>query len=133
MFSGTGQRLTEGDSAVLAAHAFETSFGVQPDAPLASLPYFAQVDPADPLVNPMGSPELLAKFPPSLLVTGTRAFEMAAMIDAHNKLVLAGARSQLHVWDGLWHTFYANPDLPESREFEQIVVRFFAEHLGGAR
>jgi hypothetical protein len=48
----------------------------------------------------------------------------------HNMLTLAGARSRLHVWDGLGHCFYLDPDLPESREVERIVVDFFAENLG---
>jgi hypothetical protein len=42
------------------------------------------------------------------------------------------ARSQLHVWDGLGHCFYLDPDLPEAREIEKIIVDFFAQTLDGA-
>jgi hypothetical protein len=47
-------------------------------------------------------------------------------------LTLAGARSQLLVWDGLGHCFYLDPDQPEALEIEEIIVDFFAQTLDGA-
>jgi acetyl esterase/lipase len=35
------------------------------------LSYFSDTDPEDPLVSPFHSPEVLAKFPPTLIITGT--------------------------------------------------------------
>ena len=40
--------------------------------------YFAGTDPKDPLVSPVNSPEVLAKFPPTLIITGTRGFELSS-------------------------------------------------------
>jgi acetyl esterase/lipase len=92
--------------------------------------YFASADPDDPLVAPANSPELLAMFPPSLIVTGTRAFELSNAVYTHAQLVKHGVDADLHVWEGMFHGFFYNPDVPESRECYDVIVRFFAEHLG---
>jgi epsilon-lactone hydrolase len=52
--------------------------------------YFDGTNPNDPLVNPINSPEVLAKFPPTLLITGTRAMEMSSTVYTHNQLVKLG-------------------------------------------
>jgi acetyl esterase/lipase len=83
----------------------------------------------DPLVIPARSPELLKRFPPTLLITSTRDFAMSNTITAHRELVNAGVVADLHVWDGLWHAFFTDSDLPESREAYRVIARFFADHL----
>ena len=92
--------------------------------------YFAATDPADPLVAPASSPEVLAKFPPTLIVTGTRSFELSNAVYTHAQLVKNGVDADLHVWEGMFHGFFYNPDVPESRECYDVIVRFFAKHLG---
>ena len=92
--------------------------------------YFAGTDPDDPLVAPASSPEVLAKFPPTLIVTGTRSFELSNAVYTHAQLVKNGVDADLHVWEGLFHGFFYNPDVPESRECYDVIVRFFAKHLG---
>lgn len=84
---------------------------------------------SDPLVIPARSPELLKRFPPTLLITSTRDFAMSNTITAHGDLVKAGVDAELHVWDGLWHAFFTDPDLPESREAYAVITKFFAAHL----
>lgn len=134
MFGGTGQPF-RGDSVSLAQAYYGT-----PPSPAGidvgwphGCPYFKPEDLENPLVFPTLYPEQLSIFPPSLLISGTRAGELGSMVDAHNKLTLAGVQSRLHIWDGLGHCFYVDPDLPESHEFEQIAVAFFAEQLGKQR
>jgi monoterpene epsilon-lactone hydrolase len=83
----------------------------------------------DPLVVPARSPALLGRFPPTLLITSSRDFAMSNTITAQRKLVNAGVEAELHVWDGLWHAFFMDPDLPESREVYKVVASFFARHL----
>ena len=89
--------------------------------------YFAGTDSNDPLVAPASSPEVLAKFPPTLIVTGTRAFELSNAVYTHAQLVKHGVDADLHVWEGMFHGFFYNPDVPESRECYDVIVRFFAE------
>ena len=84
----------------------------------------------NPLAAPANSPELLAKFPPTLFITGTRAFELSSAVYSHGQLVKAGAEAELHVWDGLVHGFFNNPAVPESREAFNVIVNFFDRHLG---
>jgi len=92
--------------------------------------YFAGTDPGDPLVAPASSPEVLAMFPPTLVVTGTRSFDLSNAVYTHAQLVKNGVDADLHVWEGMFHGFFYNPDVPESRECYDVIVRFFAEHLG---
>jgi epsilon-lactone hydrolase len=101
------------------------------DAPAsAALPYFAGVSITDPLAAPASSPEVLAKFPPTLIVTGTRAFELSSAVYTHSLLVKAGAEADLHVWEGMFHGFFYNVDVPESRDCLDVIVKFFERHLG---
>jgi monoterpene epsilon-lactone hydrolase len=92
--------------------------------------YFADTDPNDPLVAPASSSAVLALFPPTLVVTGTRSFELSNAVYTHTQLVKHGVDADLHVWEGMFHGFFYNPDVPESRECYDVIVRFFAERLG---
>jgi epsilon-lactone hydrolase len=92
--------------------------------------YFAGTDAADPLVAPINSPQVLAKFPPTLLITGTRGFELSSAIYTHTQLVKNGVDARLHVWEGLFHGFFYNPDVPESQDCYRVIADFFARNLG---
>ena len=92
--------------------------------------YFKDADPKSALVAPVNSPELLAKFPPTLFMTGTRAFDLSVAVDSHRQLIKAGVDARLHVWDGMGHAFLYDPDLPESQEAYDVAARFFHAQLG---
>lgn len=94
------------------------------------LGYFDGTDPKDPMVAPVESPEILAKFPPTLVITGTRGFELSAALYTHEQLVKAGVDTELHVWEGLFHGFFYNVDVPESMDALNVIIRFFDRHLG---
>jgi acetyl esterase/lipase len=94
------------------------------------LSYFSGTDPHDPLVAPVNSPDVLAKFPPTLMITGTRGFELSAALYTHEQLVKAGVPTELHVWEGLFHGFFYNADVPESRDALNVIIKFFDRHLG---
>lgn len=97
---------------------------------LADLPYFKGAKVNDPLVFPANSPALLAKFPPTLLITGTRDFTMSSVMHSQALLTSAGVDAELHVWDGMWHSFFSDPEMPESREAYAVMVGFFDRRLG---
>jgi monoterpene epsilon-lactone hydrolase len=92
--------------------------------------YFAGTDAYDPLVAPASSPAVLALFPPTLIVTGTRSFELSNAVYTHTQFVKQGVDADLHVWEGMFHGFFYNPDVAESRECYDVIVDFFAKHLG---
>lgn len=94
------------------------------------LPYFAGTDPSDPLVSPGASDAVIRRFPPTLIITASRGFEFSAAVHAHSQMVRLGVDADLHVWEGLFHGFFYNADVPESREAYDVMLRFFDRHLG---
>jgi len=96
---------------------------------LAALPYFRGVDIDDPLVQPGLAPALLRKFPPTLLITGTRDMTMSSVVRSNELLDQAGVPTDLHVWEGMWHAFFVDPGLPESQQAYRTIVRFFERRL----
>ena len=128
-----------GDSAYTAAPLIEFLGArvlpplAHPDVQSMRDPYLGKVGRNNPLVAPALFPETLAKFPPTLLITGSRDIAMSATIHTHAELVKAGVDAELHVWDGMWHSFFSDVDLPESQEVYAVTARFFDAHLGKSR
>lgn len=102
-----------------------------PEPPTAEInhPYFFGAKRTDPLVAPLNSVELLRRFPPTLIATGTRAGDMSGSAYSHIQLVKAGVDARLYLWDALEHCFMFNPELPESQDFYDILTRFFDEAM----
>ncbi len=97
---------------------------------LSFSPYFSEVSTADPLVLPINSSDVLAKFPPTLLLAGSRDFAASSLFNTQAALSNVGVETELHIWDGMWHAFFIDPDLPESKEVYGVIVKFFDRHLG---
>jgi acetyl esterase/lipase len=128
---GTGAEM-QGDSAWLAGPLLgqpAIPAGGQPML-LSALPYFQGVDAHDPLAYPIESRKVLAGFPPTLLLTGSRDFAFSSMTAMHRRLKAAGAPAELYVFDGLWHAFLLAAELPESQEAYGVIGSFFDAHLG---
>jgi acetyl esterase/lipase len=113
--------------------------GTLPPSPLigdiigADIGYFSDVASDSYLVNPDLAPEeFRAKFPPTLLITGTRAFDLSPAIGTHRALVRAGVDASLHVFDGHGHSFFYLVDLPEAQDAYATIIRFFRWHLAGS-
>jgi len=97
---------------------------------LSFSPYFSEVSISDPLVLPINSTDVLAKFPPTLLLAGSRDFAVSSLFHTQAALTNLGVETELHIWDGMWHAFFIDPDLPESKEVYRVIVNFFDRHLG---
>jgi acetyl esterase/lipase len=97
---------------------------------LSFSPYFSEASTADPLVLPINSSDVLAKFPPTLLLAGSRDFAVSSLFNTQAALTKVGVETELHIWDGMWHAFFIDPDLPESKEVYGVIVKFFDRHLG---
>src|SRR5262249_8589556 len=128
-----GDHILGGDSIFMAP-----AVGSRPPPPVPNPPdhpelYFSNVDVRDSLVSPAMYPEVLAKFPPTLLITATRDGLMSSVLHAHSELVKVGVDAQLHVWDGLGHCFFFSVDLPESKDMYKVTAKFFDTHLGRSR
>jgi acetyl esterase/lipase len=56
--------------------------------------------------------------------------DLSQQLYRHRRLVNLGVETELHVFEGLFHFFFLNPDLPESRDAYNVMVRFFDKQLG---
>ena len=117
-----------GDSLELAALTNGTADAVAVRA-LHDLSYFDGTDVADPLIFPGEHADLLAAFPPSLLVSGTRDFAASSVTVMHRRLKAAGREAELAMFDGMWHAHHVDVDLPESAEVFALLAAFFQRHL----
>ncbi len=92
--------------------------------------YFSEVGTSSAQVNPLlAGKDFLSKYPPSLFITGTRAFDLSPAIATQRALFQAGVEAQLHVFDGMGHCFYYDTALPESLDAYDTLLRFFLKHL----
>ena len=104
----------------------------RPGAPVppSLMQYYVEGDLATPLASPALFPEVLARFPPTLMLTGTRDFALSNAVWTHGRLVKQKGEADLHVWEGVGHGFMYRQELPESRECYDVVVAFLERALG---
>jgi epsilon-lactone hydrolase len=130
IFSGGGDFTQTGDSQQiygvqgLVGHPDTRPKGVQWLAV-----YVGSTDPKDPVLSPFFAD--LHGMPPTLLMTSTRDMLLSDTTILHRAFLRAGVDANLVVFEGLNHCFWYNPDLPESREANSIMAKFFDTHLGG--
>jgi len=93
------------------------------------LGYMAGASQDDPEAYPARHPEVLRRFPPTLVVTGTRDFAMSSAVSLHSKLIAAGVDARLSVWEGGRHAFFYDPRIPEAREAYAVMAAFFSQRL----
>jgi len=55
---------------------------------------------------------------------------MSSVLRSQSLLTAAGVETELHVWDGMWHAFFSDPEIPESRQAYAVMLRFFDRRLG---
>jgi acetyl esterase/lipase len=127
MLCGAGLDMA-GDSALTAAALNGQVEGADPPG-LMALPYFARCDPRDPMVFPGEHADILARFPPSLLVTGSRDFAASSVTMMHRRLRGVGVDAELLHFDGMWHAHHMATTLAESRETFAAIARFFDQKL----
>jgi epsilon-lactone hydrolase len=128
-FCGSGMPFG-GDSAILGQLAVGAA--PMPTDDELRLPYLQTAKADDPVAYPGQSPELLARFPPTLLLAGGRDFSVSGLTTMQRRLLAAGVDAELVIFDGLWHAFFVFPDLPESKEAYDLIARFFDRRLGRA-
>lgn len=97
--------------------------------PAPRLGYMADTSEDDANAYPARNSAVLAKFPPTLVITGTRDFGMSSAVNLHSRLVAGGVDARLHVWEGGRHAFFYDVRVPESGEVYAVVAKFFADRL----
>ena len=68
-------------------------------------------------------------YPPAFVLSGTRDMCLSQSVLLHRTLRNAGVDADLNVFEGMWHFFWEDPSLPESREAMTALADFFNRHL----
>lgn len=87
-----------------------------------ALRYANGQDLSNPYISPLFG-EYSSEFPPTILTAGTRDFLLSDTVRMHRKLLAAGVRAELHVWEGAPHGLFMGR-APEDREQVAEVRRF---------
>jgi acetyl esterase/lipase len=130
---GSGSAGGRGDGSTVSAY-IDGMFPPPPAAGAAPAKapyrtYFDGIDPKNPLASPALYPAVLAKFPPTLIITGTRAPDLSAAVFTHSQLIKAGVPGDLIVGEGMDHCYIYYAQLPEAQDTYQAIVNFFRQHL----
>jgi len=129
IFCASTRGMSSGDSRYTTPHFG----GMLPSSPPKWLTAYTEgQDHNNPLIVPSASPDVLAKFPPTLFVTGSRAAELSSAARSAIDLTKVGVDARLFVWDGMDHGFFYNPEIPESHEAYDVMVNFFEEQFDSA-
>jgi monoterpene epsilon-lactone hydrolase len=132
IFTGTGDFSKLGDTQAmysvtgLAGHLNPPKEGVQ-----WLTDYVGSADPKDPVLSPLYSD--LHGMPPTLFLTSTRDMMLSGTTILHRAFLNAGVDAQLVVFEALNHGFWYEANLPESREADEIIARFFDAHLAARK
>jgi acetyl esterase/lipase len=59
-----------------------------------------------------------------------RLYDLSNAVHTHLALAKQQVPAELYVWEGMFHGFFYNPDVPESQECFDFIVRFFNQWLG---
>jgi len=127
MFCAGGSYWSEGDSGNFATMWEERPRTLNDDP---SFEYLRKVDRNDPLAYPVRSIEVMSRFPPSLLIASTRDLALSSVVYTHSILIQQRVPAELYVWEGLPHSFFVDPQLPQSREMYEVTAGFFDRYLG---
>jgi acetyl esterase/lipase len=92
--------------------------------------YMASADAHDFNAYPGKSDALLAKFPATLFLTGTRDPGSSEVFAAHARMLKLGVDSSLYVMEGAPHAAYVvAPQTPEAHDANAYIARWFERHL----
>jgi acetyl esterase/lipase len=90
--------------------------------------YTGSTDLRDPVLSPLFAD--LHAMPPALFITSGRDLLLSGTTILHRAFLRAGNdNDDLVVFEGLPHAFWNDPNLPESKEADGIMARFFLQHV----
>lgn len=94
--------------------------------------YANGADMSQPLLSPVNASDAdLARFPPTLLVSGTRDLFLSNTARMHERLRLNQAPAELMVYEAQSHVqYYLVPDAPETKTHYQFLDEFLGRTIG---
>jgi len=94
IFCASAGGWSAGDSGVLGLPLIGIATPADSDAPphpeVSNTPYFSKADFNDPLVLPIRSNDVMARFPPTLVITSTRDVALSLALNTHTRLTQLG-------------------------------------------
>ncbi len=90
--------------------------------------YVGNTDARDPVLSPLYAD--LHGLPPSLFLSSTRDMMLSQTTVLHRAFLRAGVDARLVVFEALNHGFWYEAGLPESKEANTLMAKFFLSHLG---
>ena len=127
VFSGLGDFSREGDSMAMYSLNGLTGHLNPPKAGPSNDDYVGKTDPKDPVLSPIYAD--MRGFPPTLFITSGRDLLLSGTTILHRAYLRAGVDAQLVVFEALPHAFWNDPELPESKEADALMAKFFDNHL----
>ncbi|TFG85042.1 MAG: alpha/beta hydrolase [Chromatiales bacterium] len=101
------------------------------DATVRRSAYVGEHDPRDPLISPIYAD--LRGLPPLLIQVGTREVLLSDSVRFARRAREAGVEVTLDVWEGMWHVFQGNPDVPEAKQASDEIADFLRRRVTGKR
>lgn len=129
IFSGEGDMSRAGDSMSLyGLNGFTGHLDPPVEGPSSLNEYAAKTDLKNPVLSPVYAD--LRGFPPTLFITSGRDLLLSGTTLLHRAYLRADVPAELVVFEALPHAFWNNPELPESKEADALMAKFFVQHLG---
>lgn len=128
IFSGFGDFSKEGDSRAIFGLDGLSGPLSPPSAMVPENTYVRSTNLEDPVLSPIYAD--LRGFPPTLFVTSERDMLLSGTANLHRAFLRAGVDAHLVVFDGLPHAFWNDVYLPESKEADGIMAKFFDKYVG---
>jgi epsilon-lactone hydrolase len=92
--------------------------------------YMQNADASDPKAYPGSSDAVLARFPPTLFLVGSREYWLSSAVVAHAKLLHMNVDASLYVMEGAPHAAHVSAvGTPEAHDANAYIARWFDEHL----
>ena len=127
IFSGMGDFDRSGDSQSM--YALDGLSGYhEPPLGTHDPEYVGSTSPKDPVLSPVYAH--LTGLPPTLFITSERDLLLSGTTILHRAFLNAGVDAHLIVFEGLPHAFWNNVSLPEAREADQDMAKFFDRYVG---
>lgn len=91
--------------------------------------YAGKHDMKAPLLSPVYA-DYRGGFPPTLIQTGTRDLFLSNCARLQRRLAAADVEVSLSLWEGMWHVFQGDPQLPEAVAAQKELAAFLSKKLG---
>ncbi|MGO8720365.1 MAG: alpha/beta hydrolase [Acidobacteriaceae bacterium] len=127
IFSGMGDFARPGDSQSIFALDGLSGY-LKPPSGTHDPGYIGSTNPKDPVLSPVYAN--LSGLPPTLFLSSERDLLLSGTTILHRAFLNAGVDAHLIVFEGLPHAFWNDVALPESREADQDMAKFFDKNVG---